>query len=181
VEIIKKQMVLAMLMVLIVFAVFSASVAAQGLQDQTKNQQKSQISNNINSAQTNLQQSSSTSGGNNSTSTNVTNQTVCPVVNCTNSTNATVPVVNQTSNQTNVTEPSSNQTMNNTNLTNVTNQTDINTVLRNEFNQILAPVLSDTNIIRASPTQQSLNRLLDDLNLAIRQIEQLNIQINISV
>ena len=172
-----------MLMVLIVFAVFSVSVTAQELQDQTKNQQKSQISNNINSAQTNLQQSSSTSSGNNSTSTNISNQTSNPVVNSTNSTNVTVPIVNQTSNstQTNVTEPSSNQTLNNTNTTNVTNQTDINTALRSVFNQILAPVLSDVNVIQASPTQQSLNQLLNDLNSALNQIQQLTIRININI
>jgi len=174
---------MAVSILIMVFAVFSMSVTAQELQNQTKDQQTSQILNNLNSAQTNLAQQSSTANSSNSSTTESNNQVTNPVANSTNST-VVGPITNETSNnstQTNSTEPT-NQTNTNSTSTNTTNPTiDLSTVLQGVFGQLFAPVISDANALRANPTTQSIDQLLNDVNSALNQIEQLEINVNINV
>ena len=156
-ENIRKQLMLTISILLIVFAVFSIAVSA--VQDQTKSQQKSQISNNVNSIPplNAVELSKPISNSTNSTpgngSLNQTNCTILPI------------------------EQLSNQTLNCTNSTwtnQSTNQTLNRSAIRDIIGQLLAPVLNDTtNLTQTNATGQPLNKLLTDVNSMLSKIEQL--------
>ena len=141
---IRKQLILTISILLIVFAVFSISVTANEQQNQSKNQ----ISTNYITPQINA-------------TPNCTNATPRNETNCT--LNITGPILNQTFNCTNLTgtNQSTNQTLNRSNI-------------RDIIEQLLAPVLNDTtNLTQTNATGQPLNQLLTDVNTLISKIQQL--------
>ena len=154
-ESIRKQLVLTISMLFIVFAVFSIAVTA----DELQNQSKSQDSNSLISPQVNVVSNSIS----NSTNSTPKNETSNQTANCT--------IVPSTIGQ------SSNQTFNCTNITWTSqspNQTLNRTAIRGILEQFLAPVLNDTgNITQTNTTGEPLNKLLTDVSTLIDKIKQL--------
>lgn len=141
---IRKQLILTISILLIVFAVFSIAVTANEQQNQSKNH----ISTNYIMLQINA-------------TPNCTNATPRNETNCT--LNITGPISNQTFNCTNLTgtNQSTNQTLNRSNI-------------RDIIGQLLAPVLNDTtNLTQTNATGQPLNQFLADVNTLINKIQQL--------
>ncbi len=141
---IRKQLILTISILLIVFAVFSIAVTA----NEQQNQSKSQSSTIYMTPQINA-------------TPNCTNATPRNETNCT--LNITGPVSNQTFNCTNLT--GTNQS---------TNQTLNRSSIRDIIGQLLAPVLNDTNNLRqTNATGQPLNQILTDVNTLMSKIQQL--------
>ena len=141
---IRKQLILTISVLLIVFAVFSIAVTA----NESQNQSKTQSSHSFITPQI-------------SAAPNCTNMTPWNETNCT--VNITGPISNQTFNCTNltVTNQSTNQTLNRSNI-------------RDIIGQLLAPVLNDTtNLTQTNATGQPLNKLLTDVNTLLSKMEQL--------
>ena len=141
---IRKQLVITISILLIVFAVFSIAVTANDQQ----NQSKTQISTNYILPQINE-------------TPNCTNTTPINESNCT--LNITGPISNQTFNCTNLTDDnqSINQTLNRSTILDI-------------IGQLLGPVLNDTaNLTQINTTGQPLNQLLTDVNAMMGKIQQL--------